>query len=460
MSTQHTVPHTRILVGLVAGAIVGCLANAFFAGQPWLGWVIRNITEPVGKVFLNLLIMTVIPLVFASLAVGVAKLGDISKLGRMGARTFGYFLLTSGLAVVIGLTLVNVVQPGKGLPESTITQMKEKYATKAAEKSKPPEFGVNTFVEMVPRNPLADAVDSKMLGVIVFALLVGVGLTRIAPDRARAMVTVLEAIGDLMVFIIGVAMKLAPYGVFALIFTNTAEFGFGLLASLGYYVGVVLGGLAIQMFVVFPVLLMVMGRTSPLAFFRGVRGVAVTAFSTSSSSATLPTSIQAAEEELKVPAPVAGFVLPLGATMNMNGTALFEGVTVLFLAQVSGMNLDLTQQLIVVALSVITAVGAAGVPGGSIPLLAMVLLTVNVPPDYIFLILGVDRLLDMCRTTVNVIGDLTATVYVNRTEGGGVPMGDSAPESLVKAPQSVESEPTAPVNLSVPTPIDAKAPVE
>ncbi len=434
MTNQHTVPHTRILIGLVVGAVLGCVANALFADQAWLGWVVRNITEPIGRVFLNLLIMTVIPLVFASLAVGVGRLGDLSKLGRMGARTFGYFLLTSGIAAVIGLTLVNVVQPGKGLPEETITQMKEAYGGKAEEKSKPAEFGVNTFVNMIPRNPLEAATESNMLGVIVFALLIGVGLSHIPPQRAAAMTTLLEAIGDLMVFIIGLAMRLAPIGVFCLIFSNTAQFGFGLLQSLGYYVVVVLVGLAIQMFIVFPLLLKFMGKTNPREFFRRVRGVMVTAFSTSSSAATLPTSIQVAEEELNIPPPVAGFVLPLGATMNMNGTALFEGVTVLFLAQVAGLDLSLSQQMIVIALSVITAVGAAGVPGGSIPLLAMVLLTVGVKPDYIFLILGVDRLLDMCRTTVNVVGDLTAVVYVNQVEGMSTPpAGDAMPVATTEA---------------------------
>lgn len=445
MSSTPSVPHTRILLGLVLGAVIGSLANAIFVdpGPPavlpaWLSWMIRNVTEPIGRVFLNLLIMTVIPLVFASLAVGVAKLGDVSKLGRMGAYTFGYFLLTSGMAVVIGLTLVNVVKPGKGLPEDTVTQMKAAYGEEAEGRSKPAEFGVNTFVNMVPRNPFQAATEMNMLGVIVFALLIGVGLNYIPRERADVFIPVLEAIGDLMVFIIGLAMRLAPYGVFCLIFSNTAQFGFGLLQSLGMYVLVVIVGLGLQLCVVFPVLLKVLGRTSPLAFYRGIKGVMITAFSTSSSSATLPTSIRAAHEDLKIPKPVAGFVLPLGATMNMNGTALFEGVTVLFLAQVAGADLSLSQQLIVVVLSVITAIGAAGVPGGSIPLLAMVLLTVGVSADYLFLILGVDRLLDMFRTMVNVTGDLTATVYVNRVEGSG--SGELPPVVQEQIPDEAKSE--------------------
>ncbi len=436
MSTK--VPHTRILIGLVAGATLGCTLNALFVepGPPvktpdWLTWIINNITEPFGRVFLNLLIMTVIPLVFSSLAVGVAKLGDVSKLGRMGARTFGYFLITSATAAVIGLTLVNLVKPGAHLSEDTVAQLKEAYGGTAEEKSKPAEFGVQTFVNMVPRNPFQAAAETNMLGIIVFALLIGVGLNYIPNERAASLVPVLEAIGDLMVFIIGVAMRLAPYGVFCLIFTNTAQFGFGMLLSLGMYVLVVVIGLGIQLVIVFPILLKVMARANLWEFFDKTKSVMLTAFSTSSSSATLPTSIQTAEEELGIPKSVAGFVLPLGATMNMNGTALFEGVTVLFLAQVAGIDLSLSKQMIVVALSVITAIGAAGVPGGSIPLLAMVLLTVGVSPDLLFLILGVDRFLDMLRTSVNVAGDLTAVMYVNRVEGAGLnkPSSQATPSS-------------------------------
>lgn len=415
------VPHTRILLGLFLGAAAGSLVNVLFVPDPkappeWLAWLLRNVTEPGGKVFLNLLMMTVVPLVFCSLAVGVAQLGGLGSLGRVGAKTFAYFLATTAFAAVIGLGLVNAVQPGKGLPEETVAQMKASFAGQAAEKAKPAAFGVETFVAVVPRNPIDAAARMDMLAVIFFALLVGVGIGTLEPDKAELSIRGLEAVADVMVFIIGVAMRVAPVGVFCLIFTTTSKFGFGLLVQLGYYVAVVVVGLCIQMFVVFPVLVRALGGMRPLAFFRGVRAPLVTAFSTSSSNATLPTSIRAAEEELGVPPRVASFVLPLGATMNMNGTALFEGVTVLFLAQVIGVDLTLGQQAVVVALSVTTAVGAAGVPGGSIPLLAMVLAAVGVPPEMLALVLGVDRILDMCRTAVNVIGDLTAAVFVARSE--------------------------------------------
>lgn len=411
------VPHWWILGGLVLGAVVGCTCNALFTKAD-LQPIVNNVTKPIGELFLRLLIMTVVPLVFASLVVGVAKLGDLGQLGRMGLKTFGYFLLTMVCGVTIGLTLVNIVEPGKGLPEETITQLQAEFGDEAKEKETPPEFDVNTFMEMlVPRNPIAAATSEKqMLGIITLAILVGIGLTRMPGPKADIVIDGLEMVGQLMVFIIGVAMKIAPVGVFCLIFSNTAVFGFDLIFVLGKYVAVVLAGLAIQMFVVLPILVSVLGRMNPLRFFAKSKAVIITAFSTSSSSATLPTSIKTAQDELNVPAPVASFVLPLGATMNMNGTALFEGVTVVFLAQVAGADLSLTQQLIVVLMSVITAVGAAGVPGGSIPLLALVLTIVGVEPEYIFLIIGVDRILDMCRTTLNVTGDLTAAVYIARTE--------------------------------------------
>ena len=427
MSDSHAqVPHTRILLGLALGAIIGTVVNYFTVSHDpaipqaaWVGWLVRNVTQPIGDVFLRLLIMTVVPLVFASLAVGVAKLGDLSQLGRMGAKTFAYFLLTMACGVTIGLLLVNLAAPGKGLPSETVDGLKAQFATPGNEgKSRPAEFGVQTFVNIIPRNPFEAAATNppNMLGLIVVALLVGVGITRLHGQKQETALVGLEAVGELMVFIIGVAMKIAPFGVFCLIFSTTSQFGFGLLLTLGKYVGVVLAGLALQMFVVFPLLIHFLGGISPWAFFSKCRGVIATAFGTSSSSATLPTSIRTAETELGVPRPIAGFVLPLGATMNMNGTALFEGVTAVFLAQVMGVDLTFTQQLIVMLLCVLTAVGAAGVPGGSIPLLAMVLASVGVPPESIFIILGVDRILDMCRTTLNVLGDLTAAVFIARTE--------------------------------------------
>lgn len=414
--------HRTILIGLVLGAALGVTANRVVQNLPeWQGtlaWLLRHVVDPIGEIFRRLLVLVVVPLVFSSLAVGVARLGDLGKLGRVGAKTFGYFLITTAFAVVIGLLLVQGIAPGKQLNVETREGLQQQFSQAAGERlSKPTEFGIGTFVNIVPDNPLKAAVEMQMLSVIFVALLVGIGLTRLNPEKARPVQAVLEGVGDLTIFIIHVAMKLAPYGVFALIFSTSARFGFDLLQSLGLYVLTVLIGLGIQMFGVFPLLVSLLGRMNPWQFFRKIRAVILTAFSTSSSSATLPTSLAVAQEELQAPRPLAGFVLPLGATMNMNGTALFEGVTVLFLCQVFGRDLLLSQQLIVIILSVLIAVGAAGVPGGSIPLLGMVLATVGLEPGAIAIILGVDRLLDMCRTTVNVVGDLTALVFVSRSEG-------------------------------------------
>jgi DAACS family dicarboxylate/amino acid:cation (Na+ or H+) symporter len=260
-------------------------------------------------------------------------------------------------------------------------------------------------------------VDFDMLAVIFFALMFGVGLALSPQRRAEPMTRVLEALAEVVTAIIDLVMKLAPYGVFALIFSVTARFGYDLLVKLGLYVATVLLGLGIHMFVSFPVLVKLLARLSPVDFFRRIRTIIITAFSTSSSNATLPTSLRVTETELGVPKQICGFVLPLGATMNMNGTALFEGVTVLFVAQVFGVDLNLGAQLIVVLMSVVTAIGTAGVPSGSIPLLILVAEAVGVPGGGIALVLGVDRILDMCRTTLNVTGDVTAAAYITRSEG-------------------------------------------
>lgn len=409
--------HTKILLALICGAVCGVAINFLTGGESkWLSQLIKYVFEPMGQIFLRMLFMTVIPLVFSSLALGVAQLGNGGNLGRIGLKTMTYFLLTMTCAVSIGLALVNAVRPGERLPEEISSSLMERYKGDAAKRAGPTSFGVETFVNIVPRNPLKAMVEMDMLAVICFALLIGVALTQIPKSRGASVITVLEAINDLMVQLISWAMRLAPLGVFSLIFAVTAQFGYSLLVSLGWYVAVVLIGIALQLFGVMSVMLILLAGYNPLAFFSKARAVMITAFSTSSSSATLPTSIKIAEQELGVPPPIAGFVLPLGATMNMNGTALFEGVTVVFLAQVFGVDLTVSDQIIVVVLAVLTAIGAAGVPGGSLPLLALVLNTVGVPAEGIALILGVDRLLDMCRTTLNATADVVVAMCITQSE--------------------------------------------
>lgn len=423
MSSPASVPHTRILLGLVLGAAVGCLANELVrrevipAGP--VEAAVAYVTKPAGDLFLNLLLMPIIPLVFASLVLGVTRLGGSAGVSRTGAKTLAYFLVTTACAAAIGLTLVNLVRPGDQLPSGKKDELMTRFAPAAGEKvDKPAAFGVDTFVNVVPRNPLKSLVEKDMLAVIGAALLVGFALTRIEPGPAKVMTDLLEGVNRIAEVIIGWAMVLAPYAVFCLIFTVTARFGFDLLRALGAFVLTVLGGLAVHQFVVLPLLVKFLGGMSPVEFFRKARGTMLTAFSTSSSTATLPVAIRCAEDELGVPPEVANFVLPLSASMNHNGTALFEAVTVVFLCQAFGVPLSLGDQLVVLVLCILTATGMAGVPGGSLPLIGLILVQFGVQPGAIALVLGVDRILDMCRTAVNVTADLTTAVFVARRRPG------------------------------------------
>ncbi|MDZ7360568.1 MAG: dicarboxylate/amino acid:cation symporter [candidate division KSB1 bacterium] len=414
--------HTKIFLGLLFGAIAGVLCNKFFIGTSPLAVVQKYLSDPLGRIFLNMLIMVVIPLVFSSLALGVAQIGDLKHLGRIGMRTMLYFFLVTAIAVTIGLLLVNIIRPGDYLPEETKNKLMAEYSKEASEKmglAGKAEFGIQTLVNIVPRNPFAAVAQPNpdMLALIFVALMTGVALTLIKNDNSQPVIRVLEGVNEIAVKIINIAMKLAPLGVAALIFSVTSRFGFDLIVALGMYVVTVLVGLTLHQFGAFSILVRLFARYNPFKFFKKVETVMLTAFSTSSSSATLPTTMMVSQENLGIPPKITGFVIPLGATMNMNGTALFEGVTVLFLAQVFGVDLSLGAQLIVVIMSVLTAVGAAGVPSGSIPLLIIVLQMVGVPPEGIAIILGVDRILDMCRTVLNVTGDVTCAAYVARSEG-------------------------------------------
>jgi DAACS family dicarboxylate/amino acid:cation (Na+ or H+) symporter len=415
--------HNKILLGLLLGATAGLGVHSLAGDATWAAWVTDYIAAPVGEIFLRLLLMTVVPLVFASIVLGVTGFGDPRNLGRIGGKTLLYFVATSAVSVVLGITLVNVIEPGGSLDPSVRTALLDDFSGQAAGmQSGSPGFSLDMLVNIVPRNPVQAAANMDMLAVIFFALIFGVALALISRERAAPMIAVIEALGDVVIKIIDLVMRLAPVGVFSLIFVVTARFGWSLLEQLGMYVALVIVGLSLQAAVTLSLMVKFVGGMQPMDFWRRSRAVIVTAFATSSSSATLPTSIAVAERELKVPPRIAGFVLPLGATMNMNGTALYEGVTVLFLAQVFGVDLTLSQQFVVALLGVITAIGAAGVPGGSLPLIMVILASVGVPPEGIAIILGVDRILDMARTVVNVAGDLTAAVFVARSEAARTPI--------------------------------------
>ncbi|MBX9583366.1 MAG: dicarboxylate/amino acid:cation symporter, partial [Gemmataceae bacterium] len=432
MSAPSSVPHTRILAGLLLGAAVGCGVNALVGeGLVPAGVVekvVRYATKPVGDVFLNLLFLPIVPLVFASLVLGVARLGGSADVGRTGAKTLAYFLVTTACAAAIGLTLVNLIEPGRHARDQKDGLMAQfgAEAQGRLDTAKKKEFGVGTFVDVVPANPLKALVEKDMLAIICAAILAGFAVTRLDPAAAKPLIDVLEGVNRVAEVIIRWAMAVAPFAVFCLIFSTTALFGYKLLVALGAFVLTVLGGLALHQFVVLPVLVKALGGMSPLAFFRKAQGTILTAFSTSSSTATLPVAIRCAEDELGVPKEVSNFVLPLSASMNHNGTALFEAVTVLFLCQVFGVDLALDQQLVVLVLCILTATGMAGVPGGSLPLIGLILVQFDVPAGAIAVVLGVDRVLDMCRTAVNVTADLTTAVFVARGRVAA-PAGDRRP---------------------------------
>ena len=411
--------HNRILTGLVLGAATGVAVNLATGGAGWVQALVRNGTEPVGRMWLSSLIMVVIPLIVSTLSMGVAGLGSLRRVGRIGIVTLITFVCLTALSTVLGLTAMNVLAPGRGLDDAVKQRLLETYrgATEGAMGLSGGTFGIDLLVKIVPRNPVQAAANGDMLAVIFFSLMIGVALTMLPEEKAEPMTRWLDSLGHITVAIIDLVMKVAPVGVFCLIFSVTARFGYDLLISLLAYVATVVGCLALFQFVAYPIVLKLVAGRSPREFFRKIEIVMLTAFSTSSSNATLPTSMRVAREELGLPREVAGFVLPLGATLNMNGTSLFEGATVLFLAQVFGVDLSLGAQLIVVIMAVITAIGAAGIPGGSIPLLMMVLGMVGVPMEGIAIVLGVDRILDMCRTTLNVTGDLVTATVVARIEG-------------------------------------------
>ncbi len=422
--------HTKILIGLLVGAACGVTANLTLGKDPTLIWIIDNPVYFVGKAFLRLIFMVVIPLLFSALTLGVAGIGDIRKLGRIGARTFAYTLVVTTISVVIGLTLVNVVQPGHLLSEESkqelIATSGKETAIANAEKAKEIKT-VDKILQIIPDNPIGDMANainphpayagSGFIAVMFFAFIFGLGLAMSDPDTVAPTIGVLKGIYAAVMKIIDFAMSLAPYAVACLIFATTARLGFSVFKSLAAYVAVVLVALAIHQFGTYSLLVYFLAKMNPITFFSKIREVMITAFSTSSSNATLPTAMRVTEEKLGVPREITGFVLTLGSTANQNGTALYEGITVLFLAQVFNVDLTFGQQITVLLMSILAGIGTAGVPGGSLPLVVLVLQSVHVPAEGIAIILGVDRILDMSRTVLNVTGDITAAAYVAHAEG-------------------------------------------
>jgi len=419
-SSRKKLPlHWKMAIGFSLGTLAGIIANLYFSDAAWLQSLLTYVTDPIGQVFLRLLFMLVIPLVFSALVLGVVEIGNPQSLGRIGIKTLLWILMVTTIAVLIGLVAVNLLQPGVGLSAELRDELLAVGAERGdqiVQQSRDAPSGISLLVNIVPRNPVAAAVSGDLIAVMFFALMVGIAATVVRSPGTRSFVGMCQGMYDICLKLIDWIIQLAPYAVAALLFSTTARLGIDVMVQLARYVGTVLVALSIHMFVVLPLLLWVLGRMSPLKFWRGAEPAILTAFSTSSSSATLPTTLKVTEENLGVPRHVSRFVCTLGATANMNGTALFEGVTVLFLAQFYGVELSMAQQVMILGLCVVGSIGAAGVPGGSLPVIAMILVMFGIPPQGIGLILGVDRLLDMCRTVVNVIGDMVGSVVIARGE--------------------------------------------
>lgn len=410
----------RILIGFVLGLVGGLLAYTFARDAAWVETVVTYVTNPVGQVFLRLLFMLVIPLLVSALVVGIAEMGEIRALKKVGIATLVYTVIVSSIAVAISIAVTNLIEPGAGVDPLEARAMLAEGSEGAQgilERSSEAKTGVDAVIGLIPSNIVSAMGDNDILAVMFFALFFGIGLLLTSSPRTDTVKRAFEGVFEVSMKLIGLVIQLAPIAVFCFMFNLSAQFGWELLIKLGAFVAVVLLALGLQMFGVFPLLLTFLAKRNPITFFKETREASVMAFSTSSSNATLPTALRVAESRLKLPPRISRFVLTIGATANQNGTAMFEGVTVLFLAQFFGISLSLGDQIFVMLVCILAGIGTAGVPGGSLPVIALILGGVGVPPEGIGLILGVDRFLDMCRTVLNVIGDLVAATVVSAYSG-------------------------------------------
>lgn len=390
---------TKIFIGLIIGIIVGL----FFTSNPEF---LETFIKPVGTLFINLIKLVIVPLVFSSLVVGAASIGDPKKLGRIGGKTLVYYLLTTAFAVAIGLILASVIVPGAGLsiPAEAVAEAKEA-----------PKL-IDTILNVVPSNPLKALIDGSMLQIIVFALLLGIAVTMLPKEKGNPFVSFFDSLAEIMYKITSIVMELAPYGVFALISPVVAKNGPAVLIPFAKVIFAVYLGCILHAGIVYSLSVNIFAKMSPIKFFKGIAPAAITAFSTSSSSATLPVTMKNVTENLGVSEKVSSFVLPLGATINMDGTALYQGVCALFIAQVYGIDLTVAQMGTIVLTATLASIGTAGVPGAGLIMLTLVLQAVGLPLEGVALIAGIDRILDMMRTCVNVVGDASAAVVVGASE--------------------------------------------
>jgi Na+/H+-dicarboxylate symporter len=413
--------YTKITIALILGALLGLVANAFDV-EPLTRFLVA--IEPVGTGWIRLITMVVVPLVFASLIVGTASLGDITKLGRIGGKTVGYYLATTAIAVTIGLIVSNVIRPGSGMDPMALEGLRNQYIAEGASRvelaRETPAVG-DILLQLIPRNPVRALADGDMLPIIFFAIFFGAALSALPQERREHVVGFFDGVNEAAMVMIHWIMKLAPYAVFALIGAVIARFGLDVLGRLVMYAVTVVLGLLLHVALTYTAALRFLARWSPLEFLRRIREPQLIAFSTSSSNATLPVTMETAEEELGVSKEVSSFVLPLGATINMDGTALYQAVATMFVAQVLLGDISLAAQFGIVLTATLASIGAAGVPSAGIVILVVVLegALAGTGVDQaagIALVLGVDRILDMCRTAVNVTGDLTAAAVIERSE--------------------------------------------
>ena len=417
--------HVKILIGLLLGVLWG-VVSVSAALPPALT---THYIQPIGAAFIALLKMVAMPLVLASLIVGVASMNDFQKLSRIGGRTIGIYIGTTVVAITVGLLLVNVIRPGIHLPEATRNNLMQLYAQNATSKvasvsGLQQQSPLQPIVDIIPENLfLAMTSNTQMLQVVFFALIFGIAVVRMAAQKKDILVRFFDGVNDAIILIVEFIMKLAPLGVFALIGTlivevagDDLEKAIDLLTSLLWYSGTVILGLLVIVLVIYPAIFGTFTKVGYRAFFKGIRQAQLLAFSTSSSNATLPVTMRNSEDNLGISKEVASFVLPLGATVNMDGTSLYQGVAAVFIAQALNIDLSLTDQLSILLTATLASIGTAGVPGAGMVMLIIVLESINVPVAGISLILAVDRILDMCRTVVNVTGDVTVALVIDQTE--------------------------------------------
>lgn len=414
-----------MLIGFAVGLIAGLLVYSFAEPDAaWLHMAMTYVTGVVGALFLRALMMLVIPLVFSALIIGVASMGDARDLARLGMKMAAFTLASTGLAVTSGLVLMHLFAPGEGMDAAVTTGLVHENASRMKdimEAGAQISSGLDLLIHIVPTNVLGAVVRNDLLAVLFFSLFMGVGLVATRTRASEALLLGVQGLFDVTMKMIGWVIATAPLAIACLVFDSVAIAGWGILGKLSGFVVTVLLAMAIHVFIFYPLMVHFGAKRSVRAFVRDSRESIVMAFSTSSSTATLPTTLRVAEENLKLPPSVTRFVVTVGATANQNGTALFEGMTVLFLAQLSGVSLDLSQQILLMVICVLGGIGTAGVPAGSLPVIAMICVMFGIPPEGLGIVLGVDRFLDMCRTVINVGGDLVASAVLARWEDESIP---------------------------------------